>query len=364
MRWRLSRFRKGDSVVVRSKDEILATLDECGCLDGLPFMAEMFQYCGRTFRISAVAHKTCDTAKQTWKGRRLSRTVHLTDARCDGSAHGGCEAECNLFWKDAWLRPAEDIDQNLRRHRARRTNTGQPLKARLSETYVNSLTRLQRENEAAEIRYICQATELYKATAALAWWDLRQYIFDAITGNRSLQEVVRGAFLASLRRVLPHVPVGYRAFQAFHDYMHRKLTGLPAPSLYGKVAPGESTPTGRLDLKTGELVRVKPKHEIENTVGIDGKNRGLSFDPEEMAPYCGQTFRVKKSVRKIIDEPTGKMLIMKQPCIMLEGVVCRGAYARERLNCPRAIPSYWREIWLERVNANGPVSCDELAAKA
>jgi hypothetical protein len=42
-------------------------------------------------------------------------------------------------------------------------------------------------------------------------------------------------------------------------------------------------------------------------------------------------------------------MYMKQPCIILEGAVCQGEYAACRLNCPRAIPSYWREIWLERV---------------
>jgi hypothetical protein len=351
MQWKLSRFRTGDIIKVRTKEEILATLDERGCLDGMPFMPEMLQFCGRTFRVVAVAHKTCDTARQTYKGRRLNRTVHLAEVRCDGSAHDGCEAECNLFWKDEWLRPADNIDGHRRSDCGPRINTVQSSKTRRSESWLSSATRLQRGNETAEPRYTCQATELYKATTVLAWWDPRQYIFDAITGNRSLQEIVRGVFLAALRRLLPHVPVGYRVFEIFHDHMHSKLTGLPAPSLSGKIGPGESTPIGCLHLRAGELVRIKPKNEIERTVGTDGKNRGLSFDPEEMAPYCGQTFHVRKSVRKIIDEPTGKMVLMKQPCIMLEGVVCRGAYARERLNCPRAIPSYWREIWLERVTA-------------
>ena len=71
-----------------------------------------------------------------------------------------------------------------------------------------------------------------------------------------------------------------------------------------------------------------------------------------MAPYCERIVKVRKSVTKIIDEPTGKMLHMKQPCIMLEGVVCNAEYASERLNCPRAIPCYWRELWLERVENN------------
>ena len=108
MSWKLSRFRAGDLVEVRSREEILASLDGTGCLDGMPFMPEMLQFCGQRLRVSAVAHKTCDTARQTWKGRRLKRSVHLAGARCDGSVHGGCQAECNLFWKDEWLTPVHE----------------------------------------------------------------------------------------------------------------------------------------------------------------------------------------------------------------------------------------------------------------
>src|SRR5262245_7050350 len=35
----------GDWVEVRSKEEILRTLDKSGRLEGLPFMPQMFQYC-------------------------------------------------------------------------------------------------------------------------------------------------------------------------------------------------------------------------------------------------------------------------------------------------------------------------------
>src|SRR5882762_8094878 len=99
-------LRKGDLVEVRSKEEVLSTLDNDGLLDGLPFMPEMLTYCGQRYRVGAVAHKTCDTVGKTG-GRRLESAVHLEDLRCDGSAHGGCEADCLMFWKEAWLRPVE-----------------------------------------------------------------------------------------------------------------------------------------------------------------------------------------------------------------------------------------------------------------
>ena len=41
----------GDMVEVRSLEEIEQTLDESGCLDGLPFMAEMAAFCGRGARV-------------------------------------------------------------------------------------------------------------------------------------------------------------------------------------------------------------------------------------------------------------------------------------------------------------------------
>src|SRR5208283_5901324 len=95
-------LRRGDLVEVRSPAEILATLDERGDLDGLPFMPEMTAYCGRRFAVAARAEKVCDSVDFSGS-RRLPHAVLLEDLRCDGSGHDGCQAECRLFWKEAWL---------------------------------------------------------------------------------------------------------------------------------------------------------------------------------------------------------------------------------------------------------------------
>src|SRR4051812_2979771 len=79
--------RRGDVVRVRSREEILATLDADGAAGGLPFMPEMLAYCGRELPVYARADKTCDTIEMTGTKRCMSATVHLTGARCDGSAH-------------------------------------------------------------------------------------------------------------------------------------------------------------------------------------------------------------------------------------------------------------------------------------
>lgn len=345
MAWTLSRFRTGSLVEVRSKEEILATLDHQGCVDALPFMPEMLQYCGQRFRVRAVAHKTCDTIRNT-RGRRLNSAVHLDDVRCDGSAHGGCEAECSLFWKDVWLK---DVDSEGT-DGAQLSAGPIPSSTACTESQLVVHTQLAAVADANGPRYVCQATKLYEASVWLPWWDLRQYLFDVVTLNHSVGHVLRVLWLASLRRMLTRTPFAYRVLEFLYNSIHRLLTGRCSPWVIGKIPVGSATPTGRLGLNTGELVRIKSKIEIEKTVDETGKNRGLSFD-KEMAPYCGRVVKIRKSVSKIIDEKTNRMRHMKQPCIMLEGVVCTSLYTECRLMCPRAIPSYWREIWLEKVEA-------------
>ena len=355
MNWKLSRFRTGDWVEVRDRTEILATLDNRGCIDELPFMPEMLQFCGRRFRVGAVAHKTCDTARRTSTTRRLQTAVHLEGVRCDGSAHDGCQAECLLFWKDAWLKPVSgDVERTagVRASAPPRDGNAPPC------TEIDLLLHTQTADAAGQRRYTCQATRMYEATEAVAWWDIRHYVFDVVTRNRTLGQVLRVTALAFIRWVLVRIPTAYRLRMAFSDWIHRVVAdrGAPTLGLESRLPAGASTPVGRLGLQPGELVRIKSKAEIEHTIDRHGRNRGLTFDAEEMAPYCGKVVKVHKAVTRIIEEPTGRMIEMKQPCIMLEGVICSGDYASCRLNCPRAIPSYWRELWLERIGNAGTVT--------
>ncbi|MBI2826654.1 MAG: hypothetical protein HYX69_18430 [Planctomycetia bacterium] len=356
MSWTLSRYRAGDLVEVRGQEEILATLDERGCLDGMPFMPEMLRFCGQQFRVGAVAHKTCDTVQKTG-GRRLASTVHLAGLRCDGSSHGGCQAACYLFWKDAWLKPAGAVASAPSNPAGASSSNGGCIAGQLVAS-----TQQPAGDQTEEPRYSCQATQLCEATEWLPWWDARQYLYDVATGNHSAARVARVLCLALVRAPLRHVPFGYRIVRRFSDWMHLWLTGRPSPVVVGKVRHGQTTPAGRLDLMPGELVRIKSQAEIEKTLDEHGKNRGLSFDADEMTPYCGRVARVQSCVTRIIEEPTGKMISMKQPCIVLEGVVCNAESAACRLNCPRAIPSYWREIWLERVET--PASSDQTSTSS
>ena len=327
--WQPTRFKAGERVVVRSREEILATLDSNGCCEHLPFMPEMLRFCGRELTVAAAAHKTCDPAYKTG-GRRLDRAVHLTGSRCDGSAHGGCQAECNLFWKDAWLKPA----------------SAQPAAAPEPE-------RPMTEREAAALptgdgeRYVCQATEIVKYSTQLPWWNPRQYLLDVRSRNHSFRVALRVLAMSWSRQLL-RIPIGYRVWSRVSDWVHQRLIGRPAPRVQGLVPQGDKTPTGTLDLQPGELVRVKKLSEIEPTLDGNSKNRGMWFDVEQIA-FCERRFVVRRRVDRIIDERTGRMMELKNPCITLEGVLCSGHVSSERLLCPRAITPYWREVWLERI---------------
>jgi hypothetical protein len=98
---------------------------------------------------------------------------------------------------------------------------------------------------------------------------------------------------------------------------------------------------------------VKSLEEIEKTIDAGQRNRGLRYD-WEMIEYCGRTMVVRSSVEQIINEKTGRMMKFGNPCIILEGGICPSRYSdRGRVACPRAIYSYFRENWLERVEEPG-----------
>ncbi len=212
------KLRVGDWVEVRLPEEILATLDSDGKLERLPFMPEMLKHCGRRFRVSAVAHKTCDPAHKTG-GRRLNDAVHLEELRCDGNAHGGCQAACLLFWKTAWLRRVDGPSTQSNAIAV----SAEPLMPLL----LDKAMRVGETASRAPI-YSCQATCLFDATRPLPWWDLRQYIRDLTTGNVALRHWFRVLLLSWVRAAL-RLGIGYRVLSALYDKLHRALLGRPEP---------------------------------------------------------------------------------------------------------------------------------------
>jgi len=163
----------GDIVKIRSLEEIHTTLDGSGCLDGLPFMAEMARFCGQQALVFRCVDKIYDYGR-TKRLRRLRRAVLLTGLRCDGSAHGGCQASCYLLWKEAWLKPA-DMGRSAR------------------ERCSGPASTPWCEGTASTGRYTCQYTQLAAASTPMTKWDIRQDLRPVLAGN-----VTIGAFCVAI----------------------------------------------------------------------------------------------------------------------------------------------------------------------
>ncbi len=288
--------RKGDVVRIRSVDEILSTLDHDNTVNGLLFMPEMLQYAGREFRVEASAHKTCDGAGGI---REMDNTVHLEGVKCDGSAHGGCQAGCKLFWREEWLTPASEPQSVA--------------SATTDETALAMLTpQTRRTNDSGESVYRCQGTDVGRASRPLSKYDPRQYVRDLTSGNITLRALLAGLvafafnrYQLMTQRVLPH---------------RLRIRGGKLYPFYQGTGTGARTPI--VDVAPGDLVEIRKKDEIMPTLSPENNNRRLWFDPEAV-PFCSTRTRVNRHVQRIIDESTGKMIKLGD-CVALDDVKCPG----------------------------------------
>ena len=298
------KFFPGDLVEVRSLNEILATLDGQGCRERLPFMPEMTAFVGRQFRVSRRAFKTCvDDAEM----RQLDDTVFLEGVRCDGSSHGGCDKACLIFWKESWLKPA-GTNGLIKTHR-------QP------EITHSDLIRLANQDG----QFFCQSSEIVNASKPLPWWEPRQYLLDILHNRIPLTQWLKGLLIAFYNKIA-------------HVTGRKSWRFVAGPGTFN------GTPS-TLNLKPGDLVRVKRLDQIQQTLDLQGKHQHLLFAPS-MAAFCGSVMRVEKRVERIILEASSRQREIKDT-VLLEGAACDGLCHRL---CPRQSLLFWRECWLERVS--------------
>lgn len=296
---------------VRSEKEIAFTLDVHGKLEGMPFMPEMARYCGQIFRVYRRTGKTCVEGHSL---RRLNSTVLLEGLRCDGAFHDGCQRNCLYFWKEAWLEPFAIDD----------SGAGGFKEATLSgelSAWASYLSTRSHE------RYVCQSTELLSATEHLSRWNFTHFFSEIRDG-----ELTIGRFLLILLNTVS-------------DRL-RGLFGLK--SVHAVIGTKEESSRGGLDLKTGDWVEVKSPAEIRLTLDPEGRNHGLSFEPD-MVDFANRRFQVEFPIKKIILEQTGKMIPLANT-VALKGVACAGLCTK---NCPRNNTLYWREIWLKKIEDAG-----------
>jgi hypothetical protein len=266
----------------------------------------MAAFCGHEAVVYRVVDKIYDYGRSR-SMRRLDDCVLLTDLRCDGTSHAGCEAACYLIWKSQWLEPSA-------------SPAAQP---GVRQGPAVALPRAGPPNP--ETVYSCQYTQLTHASQAMSQGDWRRLLGPWVAGN-----VTAGAFWVALAT---------RAFNALQ--LRRGGLCYPArpPGSNDKALP-------MLSLQPGQWVRVRTSEQIARTLDKNSKNRGLWFD-RDMLKYCGSLRQVRSRVHKIIDVRTGTMIPMKTACIMLEGVHYSGEFQGFGEQHDYL---YWREAWLEPVD--------------
>jgi hypothetical protein len=322
---RETRPQIGETVEVRSAEEILATLDSEGKLENVPFMPEMLAFCGGRFQVFKHADHTCTDGEP----RCLKNTVHLDELRCDGSAHRNCQAKCLMFWKEAWLKriAPEHRSGGIREVGRTLSNSIQNEILRSNITARNSATAfLSAHVERNDGTIRCQATEIRNASCPLDG-TLPQYFGDVCRD-----------FWAQR--------IGWPELSQLMTWIRQKMIWLAF--VWWARAPWNAkrynrTPARSLDLQAGDLVKVRSTWQILRTLDGRGRNRGLRFTPE-MFRYCGRKYRVLSRLERRIDETGGQLIEFGNGCVLLENVVCKG----QRTFCSRTEYHYWREIWLER----------------
>jgi hypothetical protein len=320
---RHSRPVVGELVRVKSLEQIRATLDASGSLGGLPFMPEMHRYCGQQARVYRYLDKVYDYggAKNL---RRMNDAVLLCGLRCDGSEHGGCQAECYLIWKACWLETAADRS-TLADSRADDASSRAVPSVDRTMSPENSLGAPASEGRE---RYTCQFTSLVRASSLTSMRGARLDLLALLEGNVSATAFAV-AFLTGL-----------------FNRVQRLRSGVGYPFMpSGRPPPERMLPRA---FQPGDSVRICSREAIAATLDVAGRSRGLWFDLE-MVKHCRQERRVGKRVERIIDVASGKMLRLRAPCSVLTGVQASGEFLSF---CPQEELIFWREEWLEPVTAD------------
>lgn len=101
-------FKAGDLVRVKSKEEIGATLNHLGRLNGCAFMQDAMEpYCGTVQRVLKPMERFVD--ERELKVKKAKGLVLLEGVTCQGTTtFGRCDRSCLLFWREEWMEKIEE----------------------------------------------------------------------------------------------------------------------------------------------------------------------------------------------------------------------------------------------------------------
>jgi hypothetical protein len=96
-------LKPGDVVRVKTREEIVTTLDKMGRNRGLGFAYDMERHCAHTLSVITPINRMI--LENTGKMKKLSHTVLLQGAACTGLCNRGCARNGHPLWREAWLEP-------------------------------------------------------------------------------------------------------------------------------------------------------------------------------------------------------------------------------------------------------------------
>ena len=279
----------------------MATLGPSGRHQGLPWMPQMVDLCGKSATVVRWVTSSCTPTADGVQFGGVSAAVLLDVNRCNGHSYGGCQLDCPLIWKTAWLTTEED-----------------PKLADCSDAATKlrqvAVQNAMDGNGCAR----CQATQLNRISIPQPESRLKQYA-NEMNLNRVSMSTIATSFCGG---------------------MLGRLSGVSG-TVHGVL---KRTPVTNLRLKVGDRARVKSREEIVKTLDTDGKNRGLWFDPV-MLRYCGQELTVSRRITILVDELDGQIRNLKVPSVVLDDLRCDSS---QRRFCSRLLHLFWREAWLEK----------------
>lgn len=103
-------LKPGDTVRVKSRHEIVQTLDNFGRNRGLGFALDMERHCARTLPVITPVNRMI--LETTGKMKAISNTVLLHGAACTGLCNRTCARNSHPLWREAWLERVESTPSN------------------------------------------------------------------------------------------------------------------------------------------------------------------------------------------------------------------------------------------------------------
>ena len=161
-------------------------------------------------------------------------------------------------------------------------------------------------------------------------------------GKESFSIKLKIHLVTILRRIIRILELGLATA------LRRLLTLEQEKKDSGKKGSKDSLRRPSLGLKAGDVVKIRSKEKILQTLDKNGTLGGCGF-MEEMRQYCGSQHKVLKRVDYFFDERNSRFLKARN-IVLLEGLHCSGNLSESMPKCDRLCFFFWREEWLEKIN--------------